>query len=156
MWCSNCYRVGGSCVRHRVLFRAGWKHILYTWLWECQSWRWVRLSDWVKEKHCCKSRMEMYFYLFLWFFIFYYVLRIFLFFILLLYYLLYVFRITKRWWLPWVAVVGLVGESVRAPIGEAPQTFGERWGSVGRIMPREWSVTLRVCGVWVGKWCRSP
>ena len=31
----------------------GWleTHILYTWLWERQPWRWVRLSDWVKETH---------------------------------------------------------------------------------------------------------
>ena len=26
-------------------------HILYTWLWDRQPWRWVRLSDWVKETH---------------------------------------------------------------------------------------------------------
>ena len=50
-----------------------------------------------------------------------------------------------------VAVVGLVGESPIAPIGEASAVFKERLGSVGRMIPREWSVTLRVCGVWVGE-----
>ena len=39
-------------MRHRVLFRAGWRHILDTWLGEHQPWGWVRLSDWVKEIHC--------------------------------------------------------------------------------------------------------
>ena len=47
-------------------------------------------------------------------------------FILLLYYLLCVFKIAKLWQLPWIAVVGLVGESPRAPIREAPATFRER------------------------------
>ena len=39
-------------MRHRVLFRAGWRHILDTWLGEHQPWEWVRLSDWMKEIHC--------------------------------------------------------------------------------------------------------
>ena len=114
-------------------------HILYTWLWDRQPWRWVRLSDWVKETHCCKIGMEIYFYLVLWFFIFYL--------LFIIFYELNFFRIAKWWWLPWVSAVDLVGESPRAPIAEAPATFGERWGRVGRMMTREWSVSLRVCGI---------
>ena len=29
------------------------------------------------------------------------------------------------------------------------------WG-VGGMMPREWLMTMRVCGVWVGEGCRGP
>ena len=90
---------------------------------------------------CCKSRMEMYFYLVLSFF-----------------YLLFIifcglnfFRIAKWWWLPWVSADGLVRESPRVPNAEAPASFGERWGRVGKIMAKEWSVSLRLCGVWVGE-----
>ena len=148
---------GGWWLREALSLIQGWleTHILYTWLWERQPWGWVRLSEWVKETQCCKSRMEMYFYLVLWFFIFY-CFKKFLFFILLLYYLLYVFRIAKWWWLPWVTVVALVRESPRALIGEAPAMSRERLESVGRMMPREWSVTLRVCEVWVVERCRGP
>ena len=92
---------------------------------------------------CCKSGMEMYFYLVLWFLFFYLLFIIFC--------VLNFFRIAKWWWLPWVSAVGLVGESPRIPIAEAPATFGERWGSVGRMMAREWAVSLRVCRVWVGE-----
>ena len=100
-------------------------------------------SDWVKKKLCCKKRTEIYFYLVLWLFIFYL--------LFIIFYVLHFFRITK--WLPWVSAVGLVGESPRVPIADAPATFGERWGRVGRMMTREWSVSLRVYRVWVGERC---
>ena len=129
-------------------------HILYTWLWEHQPWGWVRLSDWVKETQCCKKEMEIYFYLVLWFFIFY-----------LLFITFYVFnfsRIAKWWWLPWVSAVGLVRESPRVPIAEAPATWSScnNWGKMreggedddkGMVI-----VSLRVCGVWVEERCWVP
>ena len=118
-------------------------YILYTWFWKCLPWGWFRLSDWVKETLCCKRGMEIYFYLFFCFFIFYLLFVIF--------YLLNFFRITKWWWLPWVSGVGLVGESPRVLIAEAPATFEDRWGRVGMMMTREWSLSLKVCGVWVGE-----
>ena len=106
----------------------------------------VRLGK--RNTLCCKSWMEMYFYLVLRFFIFYLLFIIFC--------VLNFFRITKWWWLRWVSAVDLVGESPRVPNAEAPATFGERWGRVGRMMAREWSVSLRVCRVWVGERCRVP
>ena len=88
--------------------------------------------------------MEIYFYLVLWFFIFY-----------LLFIIFYVFnfsRIAKWWWLPWVSAVGLVRESPRVPIAEAPATWSSCniWGKMrkggedddkGMVI-----VSLRVCG----------
>ena len=106
----------------------------------------VRLSK--RNTLCCKSGMEIHFYLVLWFFIFYL--------LFITFYVLIFFIIAKWRWLPWVSAVGLVGESPRAPIAEAPATFRERWGRVGRMMAREWSVSLRVCGVWVGERCWVP
>ena len=106
----------------------------------------VRLGK--KNTLCCKSGMEIYFFSVLRFFIFHL--------LFIIFYMLNFFRIAKWWWLPWVSAVGLVGESPRVPIAEAPATFGERWGRVGRMMTREWSVSLRVCGVWIGERCPVP
>ena len=106
----------------------------------------VRLGK--RNALCCKSRMEIYFYLVLWFFIFYL--------LFIIFYMFDFFRITKWWWLPWVSAVGQVAESHRVLIADAPATFGERWGRVGRMMTRECSVSLRVCGVWVGERCQVP
>ena len=106
----------------------------------------VRLGK--RNTLCCKSRMEIYFYLVSWVFIFHL--------LFIIFYVLNFFRIAKWWWLPWVSAVDLVAECPRLPIAEAPATFGERWGKVGRMMTREWSVSLRVCGVWVGERCRVP
>ena len=117
-------------------------HILYTWLWERQPWGWVRLSDWVKET-LIKAEWK---FIFIWFydlFIFYS--------LLIIFYVSNFFRISKWLWLPWISAVGLVRESPRVPIAEAPATFRGRWGRVGRMMTREWSVSPRVCGVWVGE-----
>ena len=61
----------------------------------------VRLGK--RNTLCCKSWMEMYFYLVLRFFIFYLLFIIFC--------VLNFFRITKWWWLRWVSAVDLVGES---------------------------------------------
>ena len=94
---------------------------------------------------CCKSGMEIFFFFWFCFFICF-----------LSYFMLNFFRIAKWWWLPWVSSVGLVGESPRVPTAEAPATFGERWGRVGRMMTREWSLSLRVCRVWVGERCGVP
>ena len=106
----------------------------------------VRLGK--RNTLCCKSRMEIYFHLVSWVFIFHL--------LFIIFYVLNFFRIAKWWWLPWVSAVDLVAECPRLPIAEAPATFGERWGKVGRMMKREWSVSLRVCGVWVGERCRVP
>ena len=130
----------------------GWlqTHISNTWLRECQPWGSARLWDLVKETHCvCRSTMEIYFCLVLWFFIFLFSILLFLIFEDL-------FRIAKWWWLPWVTAVGLVGHSHRVQIAKVPAAFGERWGRVGRMMAREWPVTLKVCGVWVGERCWVP
>ena len=106
----------------------------------------VRLGK--RNTLCCKSRMEIYFYLVSWVFIFHL--------LFITFYVLNFFRIAKWWWLPWVSAVGLVGESPRVPTAEAPATFSERWGRVGRMMTREWSLSLRVCRVWVGERCGVP
>ena len=70
----------------------------------------------------CKSRIEIYIFLVLWFFIFYFIMWVF--FLFGFYSLCYVFRIAKWWQLPWVAVVRLVRESPRAP-----------WKLLGRQAP---------------------
>ena len=43
-------RVGGGCIRHKVLFRAGWKHVFCMPGFENVSPE--DRSDWVKETHC--------------------------------------------------------------------------------------------------------
>ena len=65
----------------------------------------VRLGK--RNTLCCKSRMEIYFYLVSWVFIFHL--------LFIIFYVLNFFRIAKWWWLPWVSAVGLVGESPREP-----------------------------------------
>ena len=60
-------------MRHRVLFRAGWKHIFCIPGFENASpgmGKTVRLGK--RNTLCCKSRMEILFYLVLRFFIFYF------------------------------------------------------------------------------------
>ena len=44
---------------------------------------------------------------------------------------------------------------LQSPIAEVPPTFRER-GRVGWMMTRERSVTLMVCGIWVGERCQVP
>ena len=61
--------MGGGGARHKFLLRAGWKHIFCIPAFENVSPG--EGSDWVKETHYCKSRMEIYFSLVLLFFIFY-------------------------------------------------------------------------------------
>ena len=80
-------------------------------------------------------------------------------FFILLFIIFFVFNffiIAKWWWFPWVTSVGLVGESPWVLNDEVPATLKERWGRVGRMMAREWLVTLRVCGAWAGERCRVP
>ena len=142
--CSNCYRVGGDGMR-QSLTQGLLKHIFCIPGFENVSLgmgQAVRLGK--RNTLCSRSRMDMYFYLVLWFFIFY---------LLFLYLVLNFFRIAKWCWLPWVFAVGLVGKSPRVLNAEAPTTFGERWGRVGRMMAREWSVSFRV---WVRERCRVP
>ena len=101
----------------------------------------VRLDK--RNSLCCKSEIQIYFYLVLQFFIFYL--------LFITFYVLNFFRIAKWWWLAWVSAVDLVGESPRVPNAEAPATFGKRWGRVERMITREWSVSLSVCRVRVGE-----
>ena len=92
------------------------------------------------------SGMEIYFYLVLCIFIFY----------LLIIFCVKFLQNRQVMVTSLVSGVDLVGDSPRAPIAEAPATFWERWGRVGRMMTMEWSVSLRVCRVWVGERNAEP
>ena len=54
-------------MRHKVLLRAGWKQIFCIPGFEKVSPA-GEGSDWVKEKHCCKSGTKV----FLWFYVFFF------------------------------------------------------------------------------------
>ena len=90
---------------------------------------------------CCKNRMEMYFYLVLWFFIFYFC-----------FYSICLFSE--------LASDGCCCWSGRR-VPKSPNCWSScnvlgEIRSVGRMMPREWLVTLRLGGAWVGERCQGP
>ena len=117
--------VGGSA-RHKVLFRAGWKHMSYIPGLENMS-PWNR-SDSVKERQCGESRMEIYFssgFCFVLFFIspFYY--------ISCMINWAVVFRNAKWCWLPWVTAVSLAGDPPESQLLEfQPNTEKDKGGWV--------------------------
>ena len=101
----------------------------------------VRLGK--RNTLCCKSRMEMYFYLVLWFFLFCF----------LLYFVLNFFRIAKWCWHRWVSA-GSLGSLLPWPGRRIPQSLEcwcscNIWGKMRNGGGDDGS--LRVCGVWVGE-----